>query len=139
MPIKCDLYNPTQAARVIYDGINNSVPIRIAPGETVSGILLAEHVIATLKQSAKIGPNVDLIVTEIQDPDPEPEDRDAFLNQGRPVEDAATAIEAANAREEQDVDVRVNKDGSTIVNAATPKPPEPQKKTTRPPPRPRGR
>jgi len=137
MPIKCDLYNPTQAARVIYDGINNSVPIRIAPGETVSGILLAEHVIATLKQSAKIGPNVDLIVTEIQDP--EPEDRDAFLNQGRPVEDAATAIEATNAREEQDVDVRVNKDGSTIVNAATPRPPEPQKKTTRPPPRPRGR
>lgn len=65
MPIQCDLHNPTSAARVIYDGIKNDMPIRIGPKETLRGQLLGEHVVATLKQSAQLYPHQDLEVTEL--------------------------------------------------------------------------
>jgi hypothetical protein len=59
-----DLRNPTTAARVIYDGITNTKPIRIAPGETIRGVLLADHIVDTLRRSAASGPGIDLDVTE---------------------------------------------------------------------------
>jgi hypothetical protein len=62
-----DLRNPTTATRVIYDGITNTKPIRIAPGETVRGVELADHVVDTLRRSAASGSNIDLEVTESED------------------------------------------------------------------------
>jgi len=51
--IRCDIMNPTQGGRVIFDGMGGKEPILIASGATVTGVVLAEHVVAALRDKAK--------------------------------------------------------------------------------------
>ena len=65
-----DVFNPTPGPRVIWDGITNAKPIRIASGETKKGVVLADHVVRDLRRSADLGPNADLRVTDSEEPAP---------------------------------------------------------------------
>ena len=50
--ISCDIYNPTKALRRVYDGMGGKTPTDVGPGETVTSVVLAEHVVSALKQKA---------------------------------------------------------------------------------------
>lgn len=63
---KYDIYNPTRARRVIFDGLTNR-RVEILPGQTVEGVPLADSVVERLR-----GYTGDLQVTEVQDGDPVP-------------------------------------------------------------------
>jgi hypothetical protein len=58
--ILCDIHNPTASRRTFYDGLSNLRPISIDPGETKTGVKLAEHVVVILKRAIR----PDLKITE---------------------------------------------------------------------------
>ena len=61
-----DIHNPLERTpRGIYNGIDNGKCIVIGPQETVTGVLLADHVVKLLRQSAqKLGKDNELQIVE---------------------------------------------------------------------------
>jgi hypothetical protein len=66
--ILCDIHNPTGGRRTFYDGLGSPRPISIDPGETKTGVQLAEHVVALLKRAIR----PDLKITEREAGEPTP-------------------------------------------------------------------
>jgi len=62
--ILCDIHNPTGSRRTFYDGLNSNKPISVDPGETKTGVKLAEHVVSLLKRAIR----PDLKITERETP-----------------------------------------------------------------------
>lgn len=78
--ITCNLYNPTRARRVIYDGIEGSdKQITIAPGETKRGVTISRTIAEELRDRNRAKKDSDLQVrpqtTEVEETtkSPEPE------------------------------------------------------------------
>ena len=46
----CTIANNAQRAQVIYNGIDNGAPIHLAKGETKTGVVIAEHMVARLQE-----------------------------------------------------------------------------------------
>jgi len=62
----CRIANPSQRARVIYDGIKNAKPIHIPPGNTIEPIVLSRARIEQLRAEEFANPeDPDLKVVEL--------------------------------------------------------------------------
>lgn len=61
-----DVKNPlTKTPRAFYNGIDDTKPVHLAPGETMSGIEIADHVVDHIEKIAKaVGPENELQFTK---------------------------------------------------------------------------
>lgn len=79
--INVKISNPAKGARVIYDGIENSKPIRIEPGKSVQAVI-SRNQIDALKKKEHADPNSpDLHVEELG-----PEDKAGDKDEGQQPE-----------------------------------------------------
>ena len=60
-----DIYNPTKARRVIWNGIDNKQKIVIDPGQIAEDVELADHVVKSIRDTAaKAGADKELELRE---------------------------------------------------------------------------
>lgn len=60
--VVCDLYNPTRARRIIFDGIDGIMkPISVEAGETKRNVTISRHIAEELRDRNRVKKDSDLV------------------------------------------------------------------------------